>query len=162
MRKSNDRQIFDKWLADNYSKLCTYAERLHRENRDLVHHTYLRIVTLQGVDLSKVMINPLPYFKRAMFREATHDKGGGFKKHYEIYETFDKDLPYEYDLSKALRAENFQLAVDRLSWFDGTVMMLYCDGYNLTKVAKEAGIKEQVLHTSLSRSRSKLIKHFNK
>tara|TARA_R110000751_G_scaffold271021_1_gene370775 strand:- start:197 stop:685 length:489 start_codon:yes stop_codon:yes gene_type:complete len=159
---SIDRQTFDAWLAKNYSKLCAYAKRLHRQNIDLVHHTYLRIITLKGVDLGKVMINPLPYFKRAMFMEATHDKGGGFKKHYEIYETYEKDVPYSFDLSEALRAENFQLAVDRLSWFDGTVMMLYCDGYNLTKVAKEAGIKEHILHMSLSRSRSKLIKHFNK
>ena len=162
MSKSIERKTFDAWLAKNYSKLCLYAERLHKQNIDLVHHTYLRIITLKGVDLTKVMINPLSYFKRAMFREATHDNGGGFKKHYEIYETFEKDVPYVNDLTKALRAENFQLAVDRLSWFDGTVMMLYCDGYNLTKVAKEAGIAEHVLHKSLSRSKKKLILHFNK
>jgi len=160
--KSIERKIFDDWLAKNYSELCAYAKRLHRENRDLVHHTYLRIVTLKGVDLSKVMINPMPYFKRAMFREATQDNGGGFKKHYQIYETYEKDIPYENDLSKALRTENFQLAVDRLSWFDGTVMMLYCDGYKLSKIAKEANINKHVLYMSLQRSRNKLIKHFNK
>jgi DNA-directed RNA polymerase specialized sigma24 family protein len=124
-----------------------------------VHHTYLRILRLKGVKISNVMINPMGYFRRAMFIESTR---GEFKKEYEI-----KDSPQHhiyisnYDLSQAFLLENFQLAVDRLSWFDKTILNLYCDGFNLTQVARESGIKISTVHTSLHRSRKKLKAHFN-
>tara|TARA_R110002012_G_scaffold197522_2_gene366073 strand:+ start:2960 stop:3394 length:435 start_codon:yes stop_codon:yes gene_type:complete len=133
------------------------AKSIHREPYDLVHHTYLRILRLKGVKTESMMENPYAYFRRSMYVEATRGK---FQKEYFLTSTPIPNLTAEYDLSHAFMLENFQLAVDRLSWFDGMVLTLYCQGYNLTQVARESGIKPTIFHTSLFRSREKLKSYF--
>ena len=115
---------------------------------DLVHHTYLR-----ALKYGRNTITPKSYFNRAMFIEATR---GEFKKQYEL-----KEAPFHihvsnYDLSEAFMKEEFSLATDRLTWFDRVILQLYLDGWNLTQVARETGIKTSVFHTCLHRSREKL------
>ena len=157
--KSQSRREFDSWLEANYQKLVNSATSIHSDPTDLVHHTFLRIISLKGVKLVKVMENLFAYFSRAMFFEATRNNSK-FKSDYEIYPVPRKDQLTEYDLSHAFLLENFELAVDRLSWFDRTTLKLYCEGWNLTQVARESGIKPSTFHTSLHRSREKLKVYF--
>tara|TARA_R110000787_G_scaffold149633_3_gene263573 strand:- start:835 stop:1290 length:456 start_codon:yes stop_codon:yes gene_type:complete len=143
----------------NYLKLVNAAKNIHDDKHDLVHHTYLRILRLEGVDLLKVMKYPFAYFTRSMFMEGTRGK---FKKDYTLIDHKPKRiLIADYDMSHAFLLENFQLAADRLSWFDKTVLNLYCDGYNLTEVAKQSGINPTTFWTSIHRSKIKLKVHFN-
>lgn len=152
-------KALNRWLNKAYPMLVKAARSIHRDPYDLVHHTYLRILRLKGVNISRVMDNPSAYFRRAMFIESTR---GEFKKEYEIKDTPQHHLHISnYDLSQAFLLENFHLAADRLSWFDKTILNLYCDGFNLTQVARESGIKSSTIHTSLYRSRKKLKVHFN-
>ena len=65
----------------NYLKLVNAAKNIHDDKHDLVHHTYLRILRLEGVDLLKVMKYPFAYFTRSMFMEGTRGK---FKKDYTL------------------------------------------------------------------------------
>tara|TARA_R110000787_G_scaffold55416_1_gene127911 strand:+ start:3868 stop:4302 length:435 start_codon:yes stop_codon:yes gene_type:complete len=135
----------------------TAATSIHKEPRDLVHHTYLRILRLKGVKIDAVIEKPFAYFRRAMYMEATRGK---FKSDYYLSSLVIQNQTAEYDLSHAFMLENFQLAVDRLSWFDGMVLTLYCQGFNLTQVSRESGIKPTIFHTSLFRSREKLKNYF--
>jgi DNA-directed RNA polymerase specialized sigma24 family protein len=133
------------------------AKSIHKEPTDLVHHTYLRILRLKGVKMETMMDYPYSYFRRSMYVEATVGK---FKTDYYLSSFEAHNLTADYDLSHAFMLENFQLAVDRLSWFDGKVLTLYCQGFNLTQVARESGIKPTIFHTSLFRSREKLKIYF--
>ena len=152
------KKDFDLFIEENYDKLVNVAKTIHNDPYDLVHHTYLRIFRLKGVRLEKVMQNPFGYFRRAMFIEGTR---GAFDKMYNLNELEDGDIKDDrHDLSHAFLLENFQLAVDRLSWFDRSIVKLYCDGWNLTQVARESGIGISTIHVSLFRSREKLKKHF--
>ena len=114
-------------------------------------------MNLKGVKINKVMENPFGYFNRAMWMEATR---GMFQKQYEIKDNHLPKLVANYDLSKAFLLENFYLATERLSWFDMTVMNLYCSGYNISQIARESGIKKNTLYTSLHTSKAKLKKYF--
>ena len=120
------------WLEANYQELVKTARGIHRDPCDLVHHTYLRIIKLRGVNLEKVLIRPEGYFRRAMFIEATR---GEFKKEYILLEAPKVEIETpNSDLEHAFLLENFELATDRLSWFDRTILKLYCDGWNLTQI----------------------------
>ena len=159
MTKSQSRKEFDLWLEANYQELVKTARGIHRDPCDLVHHTYLRIIKLRGVNLEKVLIRPEGYFRRAMFIEATR---GEFKKEYILLEAPQVEIQTpKNDLKHAFLLENFELATDRLSWFDRTILKLYCDGWNLTQIARESGINPSTFHTSLHRSREKLKVHFS-
>ena len=158
--KSEDKKEFDDWINKNYTRLLKVAESMHADHYDLVHHTYHRIMTLKGVNFDKVNKYPYNYFVRAMYFQATRNNSA-FKKHYQMFDDIPEDLASDYDLTDAFLLEGLELAIDRLSWFDRIILRLYCDGYNLTQVARESGIKPSVFHTSLHRSRKKLIHHFN-
>lgn len=137
-------------MARSYSKLVASARPLHRDPIDLVHHTYLRV---ERQDLDKVLDNPMGYFCRAMFIEATR---GDFKKKYELKEAPSYQHVSDYDLSFAIMKEELEIMTCHLSWFDRKVLRLYLDGWNLTQVSRESGIKTSTFHTSLHRSRKKL------
>lgn len=149
---SFEKKDWDRFLTENYDDLVRSAEFFTDDSHDLVHHTYLR-----AIKYGREVTSPKTYFKRAMFIEATR---GEFKKEYTL-----KDAPKyihisDYDLSEAFLKEEFLLASDRLSWFERVVLQLYLDGWNLTQVARESGIKSCVFHTCLHRSREKLKKFF--
>ena len=93
-----------------------------------------------------------------MFIEATR---GQFKDLYELNDYPEYDQESDYDLSHAFMLENFELAVDRLSWFDRTVLRLFADGWNMSQVSRESGINSTTFWTSLHRSRIKLKKFFH-
>ena len=159
MKTSEEIKDWNSWIESNYSGLVTSAQSIHRDAHDLVHHTYVRILRLKGVKLKKVMEQPHAYFRRAMFIEATRGK---FKKQYKYADQEVGDIKAsDYDLSHAFMLENFQLATDRLSWFDRAVLQLYCDGYNLTQISRESGINSNTFHVSLHRTREKLKLHFS-
>ena len=83
MKDSKETRDWNRWVESHYSELVTSAKRMHNDPYDLVHHTYLRILRLEGVKLDKVMMNPLGYFNRAMWVEATRGK---FQSEYELKE----------------------------------------------------------------------------
>tara|TARA_R110000803_G_scaffold21548_3_gene54237 strand:- start:5311 stop:5808 length:498 start_codon:yes stop_codon:yes gene_type:complete len=159
LQKSEQIKAWNNWVELNYSTLLNSSKKFHKDYYDLVHHVYLRVIRLKGVNIEKVMLNPFGYFNRTMYMEATRGK---FKKDYKLVDRkFDVIQVHEYDMSRAFLLENFQLAADRLNWFDRTVLNLYCDGFNLSEVARESGIKASTFHTSLHRSKMKLKIHFN-
>ena len=148
LRTSRDE--WNDWVALSYSKLIGAARMIHTDATDLVHHTYLRV---ERQDLSKVMQNPMGYFRRAMFVEATR---GQFKKIYQL-----RDAPFhthvsDYDISFAIMREELEIMTNHLNWFDRCTLQLYLDGWNLTQISRESGINVSVFHTSLHRSRKKL------
>ena len=155
MKKRKGIDQWNKWFTENYDKLCEIGKTYHREGDDLVHHVYLRVQRQR--DMEKIMINPLPYFKRAMFVEATRGK---FKREYFYSDIEDYKLDFERPSSSHatnhLDLENIELLIDRLSWFDKTVFHIWIDGYNMCEVARESGIPQQVFHTSLFRSKNKI------
>ena len=158
MKTSEELKDWNSWIETNYQKLVSSAKGMHSDPYDLVHHTYLRIIRLDGVKMKNVMQNPFGYFNRAMFMEATR---GRFMKEYELRELPQPILVSTYDLSKAFMLENFYLATERLSWFDMTTLNLYCDGYNMAQVAEESGIKKSTFYTSLHRSKKRLKEYFD-
>jgi DNA-directed RNA polymerase specialized sigma24 family protein len=152
LRKKKGLEEWNKWFEENYDKLLKVAETYHSDFEDLVHHVYLRVYRQR--DLTRVMKNPLPYFKRAMFVEATRGK---FKGQYTY-----KDCPEWLDIKqdesseKHFMLENIELITDQLNWFNKTVLHIWIDGYNICEVARESGIPHQVLHTSLHRTKKKI------
>ena len=141
MKKRKGIDQWNEWFSENYDKLCTIAKRYHKDNSDLVHHVYIRVQRQR--DMEKIMINPLPYFKRAMFIEATRGK---FKREYKYLDVPEYlDLPQEETNQTHLDLENIELLIDRLNWFDKTVLHIWIDGYNICEVARESGIPHQVL-----------------
>ena len=94
------------------------------------------------------------YFCTAMYVEATR---GQFKKIYAISESNAfPDIAEEQDLQKALRLEQIELCVDRLAYFDRTIIRLYIDGHNMADVAAEAGIRPATIYQSISRTKQKI------
>ena len=63
------RGAWDEFLTRNYSKLLFTARKWTAEPRDLVHHTYLRCIDKRFP--SDEDENPLGYFIKAMYNEAT-------------------------------------------------------------------------------------------
>jgi len=157
LKQSKELKDWNKWVKSHYSELVNSAKRMHPDPYDLVHHTYLRILRLDGVNLERVMENPIGYYNRSMWMEATRGK---FQKEYAIKDAPLPKLVANYDLSKAFLLENFYLATERLSWFDMTILNLYCDGYNMAQIAEESGIKKSTFYTSLYRSKIRLKEYF--
>lgn len=146
----NSREIWNEWVANNYNELVSRAKHLHKDAHDLVHHTYLRV---ERQNLAKVLKNPMGYFQQAMFIEATR---GEFKDKYQLRDAPDFVHVSNYDLTMAILKEELEIMTCHLSWFDRTVLRLYLDGWNLTKIARETGVNCSTFHTSLHRSRKKL------
>tara|TARA_R110000803_G_scaffold54078_4_gene110690 strand:+ start:3798 stop:4277 length:480 start_codon:yes stop_codon:yes gene_type:complete len=152
LNKKKALETWNKWFTENYDKLVGIAKRYHKEPYDLVHHVYIRVQRQK--DMSKIMINPLPYFKRAMYIEATRGK---FKSLY-IYNDKPEwlDIRQDEPETKHFKLEEIELITDQLNYFDKTVLHIWIDGYNICEVARESGIPHQVLHTSLHRSKKKI------
>lgn len=142
--KSKHKEDWNNFLRRNYSKLRTIGKRWTPDPSDLVHHVYLRCIDKDYPE------NPLGYFVKAMYNEATRGK---FKELYFISDNEPKEQRSENDWAKAIQREQMQLLLDRLSWFDRTVFSLYLQGWNMADVSRRSGIGESTLYRSLHLTR---------
>ena len=79
---SKARRDFDRWFSEHYDDLVEQARRLHPDNRDLVHHTYLQCIN--ALESNQNILYNLPgYFHTSMWNQAQNL----FRKLYEITET---------------------------------------------------------------------------
>ena len=142
---NSDKALWDKFVSENYEYLVQIARRHTSDPEDLVAHCYLRIID------KRFMEKPMGYFCTAMYMEATR---GQFKSIYQLQDTPTPPEPiYDPDITLSIRREQVELIIDRLGWFDKTVIKLYLDGYNISEVARESGIKPATLYQSLHRTK---------
>ena len=142
--KSKHKEDWNNFLRRNYLKLRTIGKRWTPDSSDLVHHVYLRCIDKPFPE------NPLGYFVKAMYNEATRGK---FKELYSTTDNEPKEQTNESDWAKAIQREQMQLLLDRLSWFDRTVFSLYLQGWNMADVSRRSGIGESTLYRSLHLTR---------
>lgn len=145
--KSRHKEDWNRFLTRNYSKLLHIGKRWTKNPSDLVHHVYLRCIDKDYPD------NPLGYFVKAMYNEATRGK---FKELYSLDDTEPKEQATQSDWTKAVQREQLQLILDRLSWFDRTLFSLYLQGWNMADVSRRSGIGESTLYRSLHLTRKTL------
>lgn len=150
LQKSKQKKELNDWVAEHYDELLDAARKMHSHPVDLVSHVYLRV---ERQDLGKVLQNPMGYWRTAMWNEA---KRGTFAKLYRLHLPIVAEPVYEPSTNDAMYREQLELFMDRLSWFDRTVMRLYIEGYNMSDVARESGISASVIHLSLHRTRKKI------
>lgn len=141
---SGSRKGWNSFLTKHYSKLVRIARRWTDSPSDLVHHTYLRCVDKRFPEGDNE--NPLGYFVKAMYNEATRGK---FKDLYHVTDADPKEQTSENDWTKAIQREQMQLILDRLSWFDRTIFSLYLQGWNMADVSRRSGVGESTLYRSL-------------
>jgi len=147
---SKGRKEFDEWMTRSYDTLLSHAAKMHADAGDLVSHVYLRVVA-QG---DHVLENPMAYFRKAMWIEATR---GQFKKQYAVMpEVLVEPAAEDNSMTESIRREQLQVFMDRLSWFDRQVFMLYLEGANISRIARESGIARNTLHMSLHRTKKKI------
>lgn len=128
-------------LADHYVDLVRIARKWTDHPRDLVHHTYLRVIDKPH------MRNARSYFIKAMYREATIGK---FAEQYRITDNvIDELLVENSSLDTSIMREHLQMAIDHMQWFDRQVIMLHLQGWNMADVARRSGININVLYKSL-------------
>ena len=148
---SKARRDFDSWFSEHYDDLVEQARRLHPDNRDLVHHTYIQCIN--ALERNTNILENLPgYFNTAMWNLSANL----FRKLYQIHETPDTTPVSDYDLSAAIRKEEAMIMTNHLSWFDRTVLSLYLDGWSMAQLSRESGINASVLYESISQSKKKL------
>ena len=147
---SEARKAFDKWFAENYDELVIYARNLHRDNRDLVHHTYLLVI--RAMSSGSVIKNMPSYFNRAMFIARTDE----FHKLYFRGDYATKEIAVESLLQNKIRAEEALILANHLAWFDRTVLQLYLDGWSMAEISRESGISVDVFYKSIQKSKEKL------
>lgn len=141
----NSKRQWDAFVTENYDYLVTVARRYTPDAEDLVAHCYLRIVD------KRFMEKPMGYFCTAMWMEATR---GQFKNLYQLQDTATPPEPiYDPDLTLSIRREQVEMIIDRLGWFDKTIIKLYLEGFNISDVARESGIKPATLYQSLHRTK---------
>jgi len=145
--KSRRTEDWNRFLTRNYSKLLHIGKRWTKDPNDLVHHVYLRCLDKAFPE------NPLGYFVKAMYNEATRGK---FKELYKTSDNEPEEQATSTDWSKAIQREQMQLLLDRLSWFDRTVFSLYLQGWNMADVSRRSGIGESTLYRSLHVTRKTL------
>ena len=145
--KSKHKEDWNNFLRKNYLKLRTIGKRWTPDSSDLVHHVYLRCIDKPFPE------NPLGYFVKAMYNEATRGK---FKELYKTSDNEPEEQATSTDWSKAIQREQMQLLLDRLSWFDRTVFSLYLQGWNMADVSRRSGIGESTLYRSLHVTRKTL------
>lgn len=144
-----DKQDWDEFFRREYDALLKIARRHTRDHHDLVHHCYQRCLTNPFPE------NPMGYAVVAMFREVTRGK---FKRLYQIEDHPDaSEVPHLEDMTKSIQREQMQLVIDRLSWFDRTLMNLYLEGWSMVEVAEGTDIAVNALYQSLHRSRKTII-----
>jgi len=153
---SSKKEEFNSWVAENYRKLLSNAKSMHRDSGDLVNHVYLRV---EKQNHEKVMENPMAYFRKAMWIEATR---GQFKKIYAIMpEIIDEAAVPEWGIETSIRREQLEIFIERLSWFDRELFRLWLTGENVSELARESGISLETLHTSLFRTKKKVKNAFD-
>lgn len=145
--KSKHKEEWNEFLTRNYSKLRYIAKRWTKDPHDLVHHVYLRCLDKEYPE------NPLGYFVKAMYNEATRGK---FKELYKTTDNEPDEQATETDWTKAVQREQLQIIIDRLSWFDRTVFSLYLQGWNMADVSRRSGVGESTLYRSLHITRKTL------
>jgi len=148
---SKARRVFDDWFVENYDGLVEQARRLHPDNRDLVHHTYLQCINALKQN-AHILENPSGYFNTAMWNLSANL----FRKLYHIDDTPDYTPVSNYDLSEAIKREEAMIMADHLAWFDRTVLSLYLEGWSMAQLSRESGINASVLYESISQSKKKL------
>ena len=150
---SEARRAFDEWFAANYDELLQVAHRLHHENRDLVHHTYIACV--KALESNPDILDDIPGY---VHRSLWNNHFNGFRKLYYISDAPKKigQLVSDYDLQEAIRKEEALLMADHLSWFDRTVLELYLDGWSMAELARETTIDVNVFYVSIHKSKKKL------
>lgn len=148
---SGARRVFDSWFTTNYEELSQVARRLHRDNLDLLHHTYESCV--KALKKNPNILDNLPGYVHTSLWNLSN---GSFRKLYEITDAPDFIHVSNYDLAEAIKKEEALLMANHLSWFDRTVLNLYLDGWNLAELSRESGIKVCVLYESISQSKKKL------
>lgn len=148
---SKARRDFDAWFVENYDGLVEQARRLHPDNRDLVHHTYVQCIN--ALEKNTHILKNIPgYFNTAMWNLSANL----FRKLYHISESQDYTPVSDYDLSDAIKKEEALIMTNHLSWFDRTVLSLYLDGWSMAQLSREADINVDVLYKSISESKKKL------
>ena len=148
---SKARRDFDAWFTENYDELVEVSRRLHRDNRDLVHHTYLSCV--KALKNNPNVLDDIPgYVHRSLWNNHRND----FRKLYYLSDAPEKPLISDYDLQEAIRKEEALIMANHLSWFDRTVLELYLDGWSMAELARQSGIGVSVLYESISQSKKKL------
>lgn len=148
---SGAREDFDAWFSESYEELVAIGQRLHRDSRDLVHHTYLECV--ERIERNPEVVRNLPgYFHRSMWTASANV----FRKLYTFHPTTEVEPVSDYDLSEAIRKEEALLMADHLSWFDRTVLTLYLEGWSMAEVARESGVNVNTLYKSIEQSKKKL------
>lgn len=153
---SLNQKDWRKWFENNYDALIE-AARYCREPNELVHHTFMRVDKICCERSHAVMKKPAAYFKAAMWTEYT--RGQYHKKHkLRSRETVEivADKPF-LDNGRLLKLERIEIVLDRLPWFEQTVMRLYIDGWNMQEVAEQTGINPTVLYNVVNRTK-KLLK----
>jgi DNA-directed RNA polymerase specialized sigma24 family protein len=135
-------------VAAHYAVLLRMARKNSRDPHDLLHHTYLRCRSLTFPD------NPLAYMAVAMFREATR---GQFKRMYHVADIAVPDVAIEFDnYEESIQREQFQIMVDRLGWFDRTILTLFLEGWKLIEISSATDIPVGTLYQSVHRSRKEI------
>lgn len=147
---SEARRAFDEWFEEEYDTLLESARGIHRDHKDLVHHTYHACIRAAPL---RIMDNPSAYFHTAMWTQATK---GAFKRLYRITEATPQELPANDNTGALIEREEALLLTNHLAWFDRQVLRLYLEGYNLRQVSRESGIPHTTLYQSLHRTRKKL------
>lgn len=144
------KRDFDAWFVAEYDALVEMARAIHRDNRDLVHHTYLRCV--RAIERGSTIKNFQAYFNRAMFIVRCDD----FGRLYFRGDYPKKDLVSTSNVETKIREDEALLLARHLSWFDRTVLELYLDGWSMAEIARESGISVDVLYKSISNSKKAL------
>jgi len=149
--KLKHKEDWNEFLTKNYAKLVRIAKRWTDDPSDLVHHVYLRCIDKRFPN--KEGETAMGYFVKAMYFEATR---GQFKEIYKIIDQEPDEATTENDWTKAVRREQMQLVLDRLSWFDRTLFSLYLQGWNMADLSRRSGIGESTLYRSLHITRKTL------
>lgn len=82
----------------------------------------------------------------------TEAKKGKFKKMYTIKEQPMVQVAAN-DEELDIRMEAVYIVLDRVSWFDRSVMKLYLAGHKMTEVSKKSGIAIGVLYQSIHKTK---------
>lgn len=144
---SRGRRDFDEWIRANYAELVRIAQSIHPDGKDLVHHTYLKVV--KSIHKGSVIKNLPAYFNRAMFIARIDE----FGKLYFRADFPQKELHSTSSLDIKIREDEALLLANHLPWFDRTILELYLEGYSMAEISRESGISADVLYKSISTSK---------
>lgn len=149
---SRVREDFDAWVKENYAELVSIAQGIHPDARDLIHHTYLKVV--KAIHRGSIIKNIPAYFNRAMFIV----RCDSFGKLYHLPDHAQRELQSTSSVDIKIREDEALLLINHLPWFDRTVLGLYLEGWSMAELSRESGISVDVLYKSISTSK-KILKN---